>query len=150
VRWLQVPRFEPTVRQASELRQTVGGNIADLRRVGKSASGLVTPIPDTTSLWLVAAAGLTRLDHRRNAGLPVRLAEWALSFYEYTLPAQGLRQTTIQPMSERRLHSTSPKSCLAPSSGLRCANSRRTKSARIWCGSWCGRRAESNEDQVRY
>jgi hypothetical protein len=37
------PRFEPTVRQASEVRRTIGGNIADLHRVGKGGSGLSLP-----------------------------------------------------------------------------------------------------------
>jgi hypothetical protein len=37
------PRFEPTIRQVSEFRRTIGGNIADLRRVGKSGSGLSLP-----------------------------------------------------------------------------------------------------------
>jgi hypothetical protein len=36
------PRFEPTIRQV-EFRRTIGGNIADLRRVGKSASALSLP-----------------------------------------------------------------------------------------------------------
>ncbi|WP_354096397.1 MULTISPECIES: hypothetical protein [unclassified Bradyrhizobium] len=26
----------------------------------------------------------------------------------------------------------------------------RTKSARIWCGFWCGSRADGNEDQARH
>jgi hypothetical protein len=38
------PRFEPTVRQASEFRRTIGGNIVDLRRVGKGGSGLSLPM----------------------------------------------------------------------------------------------------------
>src|SRR6266702_76611 len=33
------PGFEPTIRQVSEFRRTIGGNIADLRRVGKNGSG---------------------------------------------------------------------------------------------------------------
>ena len=37
------PRFEPIIRQVSEFRRTIGGNIADLRRVGKSGSGLSLP-----------------------------------------------------------------------------------------------------------
>ena len=37
------PRFEPTIRQVSEFRRTIVGNIVDLRRVGKSGSGLPTP-----------------------------------------------------------------------------------------------------------
>jgi len=37
-------RFEPVVRQVSEFRRTIGGNIADLRRVGKGGSGLSLPI----------------------------------------------------------------------------------------------------------
>jgi hypothetical protein len=40
------PRFEPIIRQVSEFRRTIGGNIADLRRVGKSGSGLPTRTPD--------------------------------------------------------------------------------------------------------
>ncbi|WP_148770570.1 hypothetical protein [Bradyrhizobium rifense] len=37
------PRFEHTVRQAFEFGRTIGGNIADLRRVGKGGSGLPLP-----------------------------------------------------------------------------------------------------------
>src|SRR5713101_8588546 len=45
------PRFEPTIRQVSEFRRTIGGNIADLRRVGKSGSALPLPrIPHYGSL----------------------------------------------------------------------------------------------------
>ncbi|MES5481318.1 hypothetical protein QMZ05_01055 [Bradyrhizobium sp. INPA03-11B] len=32
----------------------------------------------------------------------------------------------------------------------RSANRSRTKSARIWCGFWCGGRAEGDEKPVRY
>jgi hypothetical protein len=39
-------RFEPTIRQVSEFRRTIGGNIADLGRVGKSGSALPLPTPD--------------------------------------------------------------------------------------------------------
>ena len=38
------PLLDPTVRQASEFRRTIGGNIADLRRVGKGGSGLPLPV----------------------------------------------------------------------------------------------------------
>ena len=41
---LACPRFEPTIRQVSEFRRTIGGNIADLCRVGKSGSALPLPI----------------------------------------------------------------------------------------------------------
>ena len=34
------PGFEPTNRPVSELRRTIEGNIADLRRVGESGGGL--------------------------------------------------------------------------------------------------------------
>ena len=49
------PRFEPAIRQVSEFRRTIGGNIAGLRRVGKSGSPL--PLPKTlTSQQFVALA----------------------------------------------------------------------------------------------
>ena len=34
------PQFEPTIRQVTEFRRTIEGNIVDLRRVGKGGSGL--------------------------------------------------------------------------------------------------------------
>lgn len=37
-------RFEPTARHASEFRRTIGGNIADLRRVGEGGGALPLPI----------------------------------------------------------------------------------------------------------
>jgi hypothetical protein len=40
---LACPRFEPTIRHVSEFRRMIGGNIADLGRVGKSGSGLSLP-----------------------------------------------------------------------------------------------------------
>jgi hypothetical protein len=38
------------IRQVSEFRRTIGENIAGLRRVGKSGSGLVTRTPDRSPL----------------------------------------------------------------------------------------------------
>ena len=37
------PRFEPTVRQASEFRRTIGGNTVGFRRVRKGGRGLSLP-----------------------------------------------------------------------------------------------------------
>ena len=42
-RWLDVPDLNPNIRPVSDFRRTIGGNIADLRRVGKSGSALSLP-----------------------------------------------------------------------------------------------------------
>jgi hypothetical protein len=51
------PRLEPTVRRAAGFRRTIGANIADLRRVWKGGSGLLTRTPDASRRRTCVKAG---------------------------------------------------------------------------------------------
>ena len=60
------PRFESTTRQASgAFRRTIGGNIVDLRRVGKSGSGLSLPPSFSLNPYGLKGRGRASIARRR-------------------------------------------------------------------------------------
>jgi hypothetical protein len=107
------PRFEPTVRQVSELRRTIGDNIADLTRVGKGGSAL--PLPSLT---------------RGNGGLAEKLFPSANSEFSLGL---DLKSLAVVPSDERCCAQSARKSRIDADSPERASPSKLAVTPRRRC-----------------
>ena len=125
-----IPDFEPAARQYSETLGAIGGNIADLRRVGKSGSGL--SLPDFYDLarlhaiicdpsrsivaprqreWMNSLHPVTRLDFVACSARPVGHAE--ISVNKSWLPISPSRALAMTSGLPSRAPKSNPVALLA-------------------------------------